>query len=192
MEEGDRSRVWPRHATMDGTEQPSVYISAAALEKSYFLVVRTDRPTKDLELGIRKAIASVDPNQPVFLSTSMRTLIADSLADQRFIMTLLGITACMALAKIGIRMALGASRGSVELLIFRQGFFTTAVGLMIGLCVTFVLMRVLRGILVGLQSGRVDEILIAAGLVSLASAIACWLPARRAAQIDPMAALRHD
>jgi len=154
--------------------------------------VRTDRPTKDLELGIRKAIASVDPNQPVFLSTSMRTLIADSLADQRFIMTLLGITACMALAKIGIRMALGASRGSVELLIFRQGFFTTAVGLMIGLCVTFVLMRVLRGILVGLQSGRVDEILIAAGLVSLASAIACWLPARRAAQIDPMAALRHD
>jgi predicted permease len=200
-----------RHATMDGREQPSVYISAAALEKSYFLVVRTDRPTKDLELGIRKAIASVDPRQPVFLSAPMRSLIGDSLADQRFIMTLLSITACLALAmsvagiygvtsyttsrrtrEIGVRMALGASRGSVELLVFRQGFYTTAVGLTIGLGVTFVLMRVLRGILVGVESGRVDEILIAAALVSLTSAVACWLPARRAAKIDPMAALRHD
>ena len=200
-----------RHATMDETEQPSVYTSAGALEKSDFLVARTDRPTKDLESAIRRAIASVDPNQPVFLSASMRTLIADSLADQRFLMTLLAITACLALAmsvagvygvtsyvtsrrtrEIGVRMALGANRGSVQLLVFRQGFFAAAIGLMTGLCLTLVLMRVLRGILAGLEAGRVDEILIAAGLVACTSAIACWLPARRAARIDPMAALRHD
>jgi predicted permease len=200
-----------RHAAMDTPEQPSVYLSAAAPEKSYFLVVSTSRPTKDLETGIRKAIASVDPNQPVFLSASMRGLVADSLANHRFIMSLLVITACLALSmsiagvygvtsyttsrrtqEIGVRMALGAPPGNVQLLVFRQGFFTTAIGLMIGLGVTLVLVRLLRGILAGLESGRFVEIFIAMGLVSLTSAIACWLPARRAARIEPMSALRHD
>ncbi len=200
-----------RHAAMDAPEQPSVYLAAAALERSYFLVVRTSRPTRDLEIGIRKAIAAVDPNQPVFLSASMRSLIADSLANQRFIMSLLVITAFLALAmsiagvygvtsyttsrrtqEIGVRMALGATPGNVQLLMFRQGFFTTAIGVMTGLCVTLVLMRVLRGILAGLESGRLDQMLIAVGVVSVTSAIACWLPARRAAKIDPMSALHHD
>ena len=175
-----------RHAAMDGPEQLSVYLSAAALENSYFLVVRTSRPTRDLEIGICKAIASVDPNQPVFLSASLRSLIADSLANHRFIMSLLVITACLALAmsiagvygvtsyttsrrtqEIGVRVALGATPGNVQLLVFRQGFFTTGIGLMIGLGVTLVLVRVLRGILAGLESGSLDEILIAMGLVSL-------------------------
>jgi putative ABC transport system permease protein len=200
-----------RHAAMDGPEQPSVYLSAAALEKAYFLVVRTNRPSKDLESGIRRAIASVDPNQPVFLSASMRSLVADSLAERRFIMSLLGITACIALAmsvagvygvmsyttscrtqEIGVRMALGATPGNVQVLVFRQGFLTTAIGLVIGLGVTLILMRVLRGMLIGLESERLSEILIALGLVSFTAAIACWVPARRAARTDPISALRHD
>jgi putative ABC transport system permease protein len=89
-------------------------------------------------------------------------------------------------------MALGASRGNVQVLVFRQGFLTTAIGLVIGLGATHVLMRVLRGMLVGLESEGFGGILIAVGVVSLISAIACWVPARRAAKIDPMAALRHD
>jgi ABC-type antimicrobial peptide transport system permease subunit len=200
-----------RHAAMDGLEQPSVYLSAAALEKAYFLVVRTKPPTKDLESGIRRAIASVDPNQPVFLSASMRSLVADSLAERRFIMSLLGITACIALAmsvagvygvmsyttscrtqEIGVRMALGATPGNVQVLVFRQGFLTTAIGLVIGLGVTLILMRVLRGMLIGLESERLSEILIALGLVFFTAAIACWVPARRAARTDPISALRHD
>ena len=200
-----------RHAAMDTPEQPNVYLAAAALETSYFLVVRTNRPPKDLETGIRRAIAGVDPQQPVFLSASMRSLIADSLAERRFVMGLLTITACIALAmsvagvygvtsyttsrrtqEIGVRMALGATPGNVQVLVFRQGFLMTAIGLTIGLGATLVLIRVLRGILVGLESERSDAMLIAVGLVILTSAIACWVPARRAARIDPMAALRHD
>ena len=197
--------------TMEGPQQASVYLAAAALQHAYFLVVRTNRPDKDLENGIRRAIAGVDPNQPVFLSATMRTLISDSLADRRFIMSLLANTAFLALAmalagvygvtshatsrrtqEIGVRMVLGATRGNVEALVFRQGFFSAAIGLAIGLGVTIILMRMLRGVVAGFESKNLGEICIAVSLVSLTAAIACWLPARRAARIEPMSALRHD
>ena len=200
-----------RHASMDGPQLANVYLSAAAFEKAYFLVVRTNRPTGDLEKAIRRAIAGVDPNQPVLLSASMRTLVADSLADRRFIMSLLAITGCLALAmsasgvygvssyitsrrtqEIGVRMALGATPGNVQVLVFRQGFLNAAMGLAIGLALTLALLRVLRGLLIGLESGNLGHVWIAVSLVSLSAAIACWLPARRAARIDPMSALRQD
>jgi ABC-type antimicrobial peptide transport system permease subunit len=179
------------------------------------LVVRTNRPgyssSRDLEKAIRRAIAAVDPNQPVLLSASMRSLIADSVADRRFIMSLLAVTGCLALLmsvagvygvtsyttsrrtrEIGVRMALGATPGNVHALIFRQGFLTVATGLAVGLGLTLALMRALRGVLVGLASGNPSHLWIAAGLVSLTAGIACWVPARRATGIDPMSALRQD
>ena len=94
--------------------------------------------------------------------------------------------------EIGIRMALGATSRNVQLLVFRQGFFTAAVGLTIGAALTLALMRVLRGMLVGLGSGNLGDASTAFALVSLTAAVACWVPARRAARIDPMAALRED
>jgi predicted permease len=200
-----------RHAAMDGPQQANVYLSAAALEKAVFLVVRTNRPTGDMEKAIRSAIAGVDPNQPVFLSASLRTLIADSLADRRFIMTLLAVTGCLALAmsiagvygvtsyvasrrtqEIGVRMALGATPGNVQVLVFRQGFFNAAIGLAIGLVLTLVLMRVLRGVLVGFEVGNPGHACISAVLVAITAAVACLVPAWRAARIDPMSALRQD
>jgi putative ABC transport system permease protein len=81
---------------------------------------------------------------------------------------------------------------SKQILVFRQGFSTTAIGLVIGLGATLVLMRVLRGMLAGLESERLGGMLIAVGLVVLTGVIACWVLARRAARIDPMAALRHN
>jgi len=200
-----------RHASMDGPEQASVYLSAGAFEKAYFLVVRTNRPSADLEKAIRYAIAGVDPNQPVFLSASMRTLIGESLADRRFILSLLAVIGCLALLmsvagvygvtsyatsrrtqEIGVRMALGATRGNIQALVFRQGFATAAIGLAIGTILALVLIRTLRGILVGLESGQSRNIWVAGGLVLLTAAIACWIPARRATKIDPMCALRQE
>jgi predicted permease len=200
-----------RHAAMDEPEQPSVYLAGSALENAAFLIVRSGRPSADLEKAIRQSIAHVDPNQPVFLSATMQALIADSLADRRFIMGLLAVTGCLALAmaaagvygvatyitsrrtqEIGVRVALGATPGKVELLIFRQGFLSAAIGLAIGLGLTFVAMRALRGILAGLESGTFGQVWIEVALVSWTAAIACWLPARRAARIDPVSALRQE
>jgi predicted permease len=200
-----------RHAGMDGPQGESVYLAAGALENAAFLVVRSGRLTGDMEKAIRRSIAAVDPNQPVFLSASMQTLIEDSLADRRFIMGLLAVIGCLALAmaaagvygvatyitsrrtqEIGVRMALGATPENVEALVFRQGFFTAAIGVAIGLGLTLVLMKVLRGVLAGLESGSLGQIWIEVGLVLLTAAVACWLPARRAAKIDPMAALRQE
>lgn len=200
-----------RHATMDGPQLPSVYVAAASFQRAQFLVVRTSRPAGEMESAIRRAIAAVDPDQPVFLSISMQMLISDSLADRRFITTLLALFGCLALAmsgagvygvtsyltsrrtqEIGLRMALGATPANVQFLIFRQGFTTTAIGLAIGIVISLGLMRILRGVLIGFQFENAARMCAAIGLVAVFAALACWIPARRAAQLDPMSALRRD
>jgi putative ABC transport system permease protein len=201
-----------RHASMDGPqEQATVYLAAGALPKAAFLVVRSDRPEADIQKAVRQVIARIDPDQPIFLSATMQSLIDDSLADRRFIMLLLVLTGCLALAmaaagvygvatyvtsrrtqEIGIRMALGATRGNVEVLIFRQGFVTASIGLTSGLAITLASMRILRAMLPGLQSESSSSLWIEIGLVALTAALGCWLPARRAAKIDPMLALRQE
>ena len=201
-----------RHRSMDGPqEQATVYLAAGALHKAVFLVVRSRRHEVDLQKAVRQVIASIDPNQPIFLSATMQALIDDSLADRRFIMLLLALTGCLALAmaaagvygvatyvtsrrtqEIGIRIALGATRGNVEVLIFCQGFVAASVGLTSGLAITLASMRILRAMLPGLQSGNSSSLWIEIGLVTLTAALGCWLPARRAAKIDPMLALRRE
>ena len=199
-----------RHAALDGPLQANVYLSEGAFEQAVFVVVRTNRPTAELEKAIRRAIAAIDPNQPVLLSTSMQSLIAESVADRRFIMSLLAITGCLALLmaaagvygvtlyttarrtqEFGIRMALGATPGRIHNLVFRQAFLTVATGLTVGLVLALTSMRILRGLVAGLEGGNPLHIWIAAGVVSLTAAIACWVPARRATTIDPMSALRR-
>jgi predicted permease len=199
------------HAALDEPEKGNVYLAAGAMQKSVFLVVRTQRPTGEMEKGIRRAIATVDPNQPVFLSAPMRDLIADSVADRRFIMMLLAITGSLALVmsaggvygvisyttsrrtqEIGIRMAVGATPGNVFSLIFRQGFVTVAAGLAVGLGAALICIRFLRNVLLGLEPGHSVYIWTAAVLVTITAGIACWVPAWRATRTDPISALRQE
>lgn len=201
-----------RHRSIDGTQSLiSVYLAGGALEDAAFVVVRTSRPASDVEKAIRIAIASVDPNQPVFLTAPMRALVADSVADRRFIMALLAATAFLALIisvagvygvvsystsrrtqEIGVRMALGARRGNVQLLIFRQGFVVVVAGLLTGCLATLALLRVLRGVTPGLGLESWTQFLIPMLVVCVSAAMACWIPARRAAKVDPMVALRYE
>ncbi len=200
-----------RHAAIDEHRPFSLYLAAGAMEHAQFLVVRTAQPADSLEKAVRIAIAGVDPKQPVFLSVSMRSLIADSLADRRFIASLLAVTALLALVmsaagvygvvsyttsrrtqEIGVRMALGATRNHVQFLVFRQGFLAVAAGLTLGSAATMGLMSVLRRVVVGLGSAHWLQILVSVSIVSFAAAIACWVPARRATKIDPMSALRSE
>jgi predicted permease len=199
------------HAALDEAGKGNVYLAAGAMRTSDFLVVRTERPTGDIEKAIRRTIAAIDPNQPVFLSAPMTALIADSVADRRFIMMLLAVTAGLALLmsaagvygvisfttsqrtqEIGIRVAVGAMPRDVIALVFREGFVTVAIGLAIGLGVALAAMHSLRSFLAGLEFGNPAHIWMATGLVALSAGIACWIPARRATRIDPMSALRQE
>ena len=181
------------------------------MRDSVFLVARTERPTGDLEKAIRRAIAAIDPSQPVFLSAPMRVLIADSVADRRFIMLLLTATGWLALLisaagvygvisystvrrtqEMGIRMALGATPRDVHSLVFREGFATVAIGLILGLCVTAPVLYTLRSFLVGLDSRNPVYVCVAIGLVIITAGLACWIPARRVTRIDPLSALRQE
>jgi putative ABC transport system permease protein len=199
------------HTALDEPEKGNVYLAADAMRQSQFLAVRTRRSKAEMERAIRLAIAAIDPNQPVFLSASLDDLIADSIADRRFIMILLAVTGCLALLmsaagvygvisyttslrtqEIGIRMAIGATPGNVFALIFRQGFVTVAAGLSIGVAAALVSIRFLRGLLFGLASAHPLSIWIAIALVTGTAAIACWIPALRATRTEPISALRQE
>jgi len=200
-----------RHAELDEPIGPQVYETDKAYRFADFLVVRTERPARETAQAIRLAVASVDPRQPVFLSASMSKLIGDSVADRRFIMTLLAITGCLALLlaaagvygvisyttslrtpEIGVRIALGATPRNVQALVFRGGMLLAGLGIAIGLALALAITRVLRNVLAGLTSN--DPVLIASAvaLVIATAALACWIPARRATRIDPMLALREE
>ena len=200
-----------RHADLDAPPGFNVYLSARALETAVFLVVRTDRPVRGLDQTIQRAIASVDPDQPVLLSASMQSLISDTIADRRFVLRLLVVTGCLALLmsiagiygvtsytasrrtqEIGVRMALGATPGKVHALLFRQGFLTVIAGLAAGILIAVASTHALHGIMVGLESQNTKNFWMAACLVGLTAAAACWIPARRAIRIDPVSALRQE
>jgi len=200
-----------RHADLDAPPGFNVYMSAGAYATAAFLVVRTARPLGEMSKAIPRAIASVDPDQTVLLTTSMQSLLADSIADRRFIVSLLAVTGCLALLmalagiygvtsyttsrrtqEIGVRMALGATPAKIHALLFGEGFQTVVVGLAIGFISALVVMRALRGVIAGLGTGSITPVWIAGCLVLFTAAVACWVPAHRATRSDPMSALRQD
>ncbi len=200
-----------RHMALDGPLPPNVYLAAGAFEEAAFVVIKTDRPSGEMETAIRRTIAAVDPDQPVLLSTTLQSLLSDSVAGRRFIVNLLTATACLALImsiagiygvtsyttsrrtqEIGIRMALGATPRSVQTLVFRRQFVSVVIGLIAGLALTLTVQRALRGMIAGLTDMQTTGFWIAALLVSLTAVTACWLPTRRATRVDPMRALRQD
>ena len=194
-----------RHSGLDEPARSEVYYAGGTLQNSQFLVVRTSHPNAQLSRAIREAVASIDPQQPVFLSAMMSTLIGDSVADRRFIMTLLAITGCLALLlaaagvygvvsyatslrrqEIGVRMALGATARDIHALIFRQGMSLAVIGAGVGLAAALILTRVLGNLL----SPNPALIAMASAVVIVTAALACLIPAFRAAKVDPMEALR--
>jgi len=200
-----------RHSGLDEPIGLDVYETDKAYRYADFLVVRTERPAREMAQAVRLAVASVDPKQPVFLSGTMSQFIGDSVADRRFIMTLLAITGALALllaaagvygvisyttslrtSEIGLRIALGASPRNVQALVFRGGMLLASLGIALGLALALALARVLRSTLAGLTSSDPVLVLVAVAMVFATASLACWIPARRATRIDPMLALREE
>jgi putative ABC transport system permease protein len=159
----------------------------------------------------RGAVWAVDPNVPVFRVESMEQVLADSISSQRLTAALIGLFGALALAlaaigvfgvlsftvsqrtnEIGIRMALGAGRSEVLRLVLREGMMLATVGVGLGVLGALALTRLLSGLLFGV--GPTDPLTFAAVLALLTSVsfVACYLPGRRAAAVEPMVALRYE
>jgi predicted permease len=170
---------------------------------------RTDAPA--LMTPLRNAVAEVDPTLPLYNLGTMQGRVMDSLAQSRFSTMLLTVFGAIALIlaaigvygvisygvaqrtqEIGIRMALGARHGDVLAMIVRHGAALAAVGLAVGLAAALALSGLLGSLLY--QVSPTDPPTFAAGLVvlSFVAVLAAALPARRAAQTDPMVALRNE
>ena len=94
--------------------------------------------------------------------------------------------------EIGVRMAIGAIKGDIVRLVFGQGSRWVAIGLVLGLGGSFVLSSALKSLVYQMDGVTATPLLLATAAVGIAAAAACWLPAHRAARLDPLDALRAD
>jgi putative ABC transport system permease protein len=195
-------------------EPDAVYISTTQswfADDALSLVIRSPGETAKLVPDIRKAIWSVDKDQPITHVTTMDELLAESGAERHFAMILFEAFGIVALIlagigiygvlsgsvtertrEIGIRSALGASRGNILGLVLREGMMLTALGAAIGLVGALVASGAIVTLLFGIS--RLDPptyVGVIAILVGV-SAIACWVPAWRAGRVDPAITLRGE
>ncbi|MGA3039590.1 MAG: ABC transporter permease [Bryobacteraceae bacterium] len=202
--------VKDRSLTQD--PQPVIYHPASQAPRPFLkLAVRTAGDPMALVSGIERRVHDLDRNLPVYKIATMEQNLSDSLMRRRFSMLLLaalaGFALCLAAVgvysviaysvgqrtrEIGIRMALGAQAGSVRKLILRQGLRAVFAGLAAGLAASLVAMRALASLLYGVAATDPPTFLAVAVVLLAVSALACAIPARRAALVDPMAALRHE
>ena len=175
------------------------------------VLVRTSGDPLALAATVDKTIRATDSSVPVGHLLTMEQILSRSLATQRFMMTVVGVFAVLALAlasvgiygliafsvsqrthEMGIRMALGADATSVLGMVLREGTRLAAVGTAIGIVGAFALGRAIAGALFGVQPGDWRIMVVAAIFLLVVAFLACYFPARRATKVDPMVALRYE
>jgi predicted permease len=209
---------WP----LDEAPGPAVY--QPALQFSHpFTTVKVRVAARDWQASVfgdggqpmferlRRAMAGLDPNLPMFDAVIMNDLARSGRADRRFVSALLGACALFALLlagvgiygltlawfhsrrkELGVRIALGASPAALMRGIMAGALWQTAIGVIAGVGLAVAAGRALRGILFGVGPDDPQALLFSAGVMLMVAALAAWLPARRALRIDPTEQLRAD
>jgi putative ABC transport system permease protein len=194
------------------TAKPELYLPHA--QKPYLIqnvAVRTSGDPEDLVAALRSAVLAVDPFQPPHRIAPLSRLMDSSVKQDRFAMLLLGSFAALALAlallgifgvlsyhvgerthEVGIRTALGASRGAILGMILSLGMKLTISGLAFGLVLAYFSTRWLESLLFAVSPVDPLTFVSVVGLICVSAILACYLPARRAASVDPVVALRHE
>ena len=173
------------------------------------VVIRTDAEPSSLAAAVRKELHDVDPDLPVYNVRTMKERVDASLARRRFSMLLFGIFAAVASGlaavgiygviaflvsqgtkEMGIRMALGATPGGIAMLVVRHAVLIAAAALLIGVGTALAGTRVMRSLLFGVSAGDPLTYVLVCVLVGATAVAASYIPARRAARLDPLRALR--
>jgi putative ABC transport system permease protein len=207
-----------RNYGVDAEVKPEVYVPFLQSAPGYLssvvsaltIVVRSSIEPTALAAALREQVQALDKDQPVSEIRTMEWYLADSMAQRRFNMLLLGAFAVLALVlaavgiygviaytvtqrthEMGIRIALGARGGDILRLVFANAMVTTLIGIAIGLAAAFVLTRLLQSLLY--QVTATDPFVFATIpiLLLVVAVIATYIPARRAMKVDPITALRE-
>jgi len=204
-----------KFSALDAEVAPMIYMSnfqvASGVSRHAVFVVRAAGNPASLASPARRAIWAVDKDLPVFGVTTMNDVLAGSVAQRRFSMTLLGAFAILALLmaavglygvlsysvsqrmhEMGLRVALGANARDLLRLVVGQGIRVALIGVAAGLVASLAATRLLGGLLFEVSPLDPLTFLVVAGVLFMAALLASFVPARRATKVDPMVALRYE
>jgi len=201
------------HATaLAEAPEPTVYLSMAQHPMtSLSIVVRADGDPASLGSGLRSIVRDLDREVPVYSLQTMSERVAGSLGRERFFATLIAVFAAVALLlsavglygviayavtqrtrELGVRVALGASASRISRMVIGEGFALTAAGLAVGIAGAASVSKLLSTFLFGVSGTDGLTLLGVVGTLLVVAVLASWLPARRAARVDPLVAMRGD
>ncbi|MGA2101429.1 MAG: ABC transporter permease [Candidatus Sulfotelmatobacter sp.] len=199
-------------ATVEDDPPPSIYVIYKQISFPSMQVVLLPRDTSNSALArVRQAVQSVDPEQPVEDVDSMESIVREALDPWRFALSLLGGLAALATVltsvglfavisylvrertkELGVRMAIGATRGNVMKLVLTQSLKLALVGSSIGLVLTVAVARLMTNMVYAIHPNDPAIFLAVALFVAVISILAAYIPARRAGRIEPLSALREE
>jgi putative ABC transport system permease protein len=191
---------------------PEIYLSLwQATAFSKHLVIRTAADPRAVLLAVERELRAVDPTAAIENPKTLEQIRDDSLASRTFamqllvgfsvvgsVLTLVGIYGVLSLSvasrrrELAIRSAVGAEQKDIRNLIFGEGFRLIASGVLAGVALAIVLSRVLRTFLFDVQPSDPTTLLVVGALFVGVALLACWVPVRRAAKVDPLEALRYE
>jgi putative ABC transport system permease protein len=201
-----------KHYSLGETDQIQVYEPFAQMPRAdSSFILRTSMEPSSLAPAVRREIQALDPDQPVTRLATLEQVLQDSIAQPRFRTLLLGLFSGLALVlaavgvygvmaysvarrtqEIGIRMALGAGRRDVMRLVLRRGLLLTVCGIAAGLAGALAATRLLASLLFGVTATDAPTFAVTALILLAIAALACLVPALRAARVDPIVALRYE
>jgi ABC-type antimicrobial peptide transport system permease subunit len=202
-----------REKSVEAPPRPTIYVNyrqRPQATRSFTVVLRTGADVSSVTSAARGILRDFDPNVPPQFST-LPQIFSAAFETRRFSLILVGIFAGTALLlatagiysvtayavarrtrEIGVRMALGATGSEILRMILRDGVFTTAIGVTLGIAGSLFVTRAMESLLFGVSP--TDPVTFA-GITSvlvLVTLTACWIPARRAMRVDPLVALRYE